>query len=122
MDSACMSMASTVCRDGVCSGDQVELDIQVERCTDAAKEECTTQVTYVDKELVFNKCKVVYNKVCTKVPKQDCHMESKEICPQCKTVVTNQCTDVPKSVCSEVPKTVNKVCKSKLLLVYTQSY
>ena len=107
-------MPSTVCRDGVCSGDQVEFDIQVEKCTDAGKEECTTKVTYVDKELIFNKCKVVFNKVCTKVPKQDCHTESKEICPECKTVVTNKCNDVPRTVCSAVPKSVNKVCDAFL--------
>ncbi len=117
MDSACMSMPSTVCRDGVCPGDHVELDIQVERCTDVGKEECTTQVTYVDKELIFNKCKVVFNKICTKIPKQDCRMESKEICPECKSVVTNKCTNVPRTVCSEVPKTVNKVCKVRFFTI-----
>ena len=103
MDSACMSMPSAFCRNGVCS------EIQVQKCTEEGREECSTVVTYVNKELVVNKCKVVYNKVCTKVPKESCRTESKEICPECKTVVTNKCTDVPRAVCNKVPKTVNQV-------------
>ncbi len=111
MESACMSMARTLC-----SGEKFDncVTSNDEKCTEASNEDCTTSVTYVDKVLTFNKCNVVYNNFCKKVPKRDCRIEKKEVCPECKTVSTEKCSDEPRNVCKKVPKTVDKVVPKRV--------
>ena len=106
MESACMSMPKSVCSDVVFKDCHTIEDI---KSTDEGEAVCDTVFTYVQKQLVFNKCSIVYNKVCNKVPKQRCHTVAKEICPECNMVTTEKCLDVSRNVCNRVTKNVDKI-------------
>lgn len=106
MESACMSMPRTFCTGYNFADCRTEM---VEKCTEEGSQDCSVATAYVEKEMTFNKCTITHNNVCQKVPKRDCHTETKTVCPECKIVPTQRCHDVPKTVCKKVPKTVNTI-------------